>query len=231
MPFKNTKLDTFIPYFSPYFAFLGIKAIADLFPNGLYLGYILAYVAAAALLWIFHQKYQEMHENKITSLNLFWALMVGVIGITIWILPYHYIANFAKTDGIFGLLGSRQNTIKLHHLQKSWLSPFILFRFIGYVLIVPIFEELFIRSFLWRFIINPDIEKVAIGDYTAFAFWGTAILFALSHNEWIVAFLYAVIINLFLIIKKDIKLCMVAHGFSNAILVIYVIISENWFLW
>ena len=231
MTSKNIKWEGYIPYLAPYFAFLGIRAIADLFPNGLYLGYILAYAAAAFLLWIFHQRYQEMHENKITPLNLFWAFVVGIIGITIWILPYHYITNFAKTDGIFGLLGSRQNTIKLSHLLKNWLSPFLFFRFIGYVLIVPIFEELFIRSFLWRFIINPDIDNVAVGKYTAFAFWGTATLFALSHNEWIVAFLYAVIINLFLIIKKDIKLCMVAHGFSNAILVIYVIISENWFLW
>lgn len=231
MSFKNKKIDLFIPYLLPYLTFLGIRAIADLFPNGLYTGYIIAYTTAAILLWIFRKKYQEIRENKITFVNLFLALMVGAIGITFWILPYHYIINFAKTDGIFGLLGSRQNTVGLHLLQKKWFSPFILFRFVGYVFMVPIFEELFIRSFLWRFVINPNIKTVAVGEYTAYAFWGTAILFALSHNEWIVAFLYALIINLFLVIKKDLTLCIVAHSFSNAILIAYVVMSGKWFLW
>lgn len=231
MTFKNDTLELFIPYILPYIAFLGIRSIANLFPNGLYLGYIIAYITAALLLWIFRNKYQEIRENKLTFSHLFLALIVGVIGITIWIFPYHFINNFAKTDGIFGLLGSRQQTIGPHLLQKNWLFLFLSFRFVGYVFIVPIFEELFIRSFLWRFIIDPDIKSVAVGDYTAFAFWGTALLFALSHNEWIVAFFYALILNFFLIMKKDIKLCMIAHGFSNAILIAYVLISGKWFLW
>jgi len=228
---KNAKLKPFLPYLLPYFAFIGIRSIADLFPHGLYAGYIGAYAAACAFLWKYRKEFYEVQGNKIDFSDLVWALLAGLAGIAIWILPYHYFGSFSKTDSLFGLLGGRRSAVNPYLIGKGWL-PFVVLRCAGYIIVTPIFEELFIRSFLWRYIINSDdIRNVAIGEYTAFAFWGTAMLFSLSHNEWIVAFLYAVLINLFLIIKKDIRLCIVAHSFSNAILTGYVWMSGKWFLW
>jgi len=229
---KNDKLNTLLPYFLPYFAFIGIRAIADLFPHGLYAGYICAYAAAAFFLLRYRKEYSEMQGSRILFPDFFWALFAGLIGIAIWILPYHFLGSFSKTDGFFGLMGGQRTAVNPHLLTKGCFLPFILLRSAGYIFITPIFEELFIRSFLWRYIINPDdVRAVAIGKYTTFAFWGTAILFSLSHNEWIVALLYAAIINLLLITRKDIRLCMIAHGFSNAILAVYVLVSGKWFLW
>ncbi len=218
-------------YFLPYLAFLGIRTVANYFPGGLYWGYVIGYTSAALLLWIFRHKYQELQEGKISFSNILWALVVGLIGIVIWILPYHFISNFAQTDGIFGLITGQRKAANPYLLPRGLFFPFVLFRFIGYIFIVPIFEELFIRSFLWRYLIDSEIQSVPLGKYTTLAFWGTALLFSFSHNEWIVAFVYAVILNFFLVIKKDIRLCMIAHGTSNACLMGYVWMSGKWFLW
>lgn len=221
----------YLPYFLPYFSFLGIITLAGQFPNGPYYGNLIAYPAAAALLWIYRDKYQELKGPRIAFSDFSLALLVGLVGIVIWILPYHYIAGFAQTDGIFGLVGGSRKGVDLSLLGGSGKVAFFLIRLLGSVVVVPIFEELFIRSFLWRYIISPDIARVTVGKYTAFAFWGSAILFALSHNEWIVALIYALLLNAFLVRKKDLRLCMIAHGFSNAILAAYVCMSGKWFLW
>ncbi|MEW6378926.1 MAG: CAAX prenyl protease-related protein [bacterium] len=232
MPTKpDNKLSIYPPYILPYFAFLGIITLAGNFSNGLYYGTFIAYPVTAVLLWVYRDKYQEVKGARITFPDFLLALLVGLVGIVIWILPYHYIAGFTATDGIFGLVGGSRKGVDLSSLGESSKILFFLVRFVGSVVIVPIFEELFIRSFLWRYIINPDIERVTVGMYTAFAFWGSAILFALSHNEWIVALIYALLLNSFLVMKKDLRLCMIAHGISNAVLVVYVCMSGKWFLW
>lgn len=231
MLMEKDKPNLLLAYLSPYLAFIAVRTIAELFPDGLHAGYIIAYAAAALLLWRYRSEYHEVQGSKINALDVLWALSVGLSGIAVWILPYHYLNNFSKTDGLFGLISGQRNAVNPYLLSREWFLPFTLFRSIGYIFITPIFEELFVRSFLWRYLINPDVRAVPIGEYTAFAFWGTAIFFSLSHNEWIVALIYAVIINLFLITRKDIRLCMAAHAFSNAILFGYVWISGNWFLW
>lgn len=228
---KNDTLNTLFPYLLPYLAFIGVRAIADLFPYGLYLGYISAYAAASLFLWRYRREYCEMQGGRIRFPDFLCALCVGLLGIAIWILPYHYLGSFAKTDGFFGLMGGQRSAVNPHLLPNEWFLPFILLRSVGYIIVTPIFEELFIRSFLWRYLIDHDVRAVAIGKYTTFAFWGTAIAFSLSHNEWIVALLYACLINLLLITRKDIRLCIVAHGFSNAILIGYVWVTGKWFLW
>jgi CAAX prenyl protease-like protein len=231
MKAKTAKWSLFIPYLLPYLAFLGTISLARNFPKGVYPGYMMAYTAAALLLWIFWRRYGEIQGNRITPWDILSALLVGLAGIAIWILPYHYFPGFIKLDAILGFSGGGEKVIEPLSLPKVWYYPFFMIRFIGYIFIVPIFEELFIRSFLWRYLINPDIKSVAVGTYSALAFWGTALLFSLSRHQWLVAFLYALIINLYLVFKKDLRLCMIAHGLSNAILIVYVLISGKWFLW
>jgi len=49
----------------------------------------------------------------------------------------------------------------------------------------PSFEEPFWRSFLIRWVVNPDFEKVAFGTFTLASFAGTVVLFGLEHNLWL----------------------------------------------
>ena len=59
-------------------------------------------------------------------------------------------------------------------------SFFLVSKIIGFILIAPIIEELFIRSFFMRLIIGRDWEKVPIGKYTLTSFIITVLFFGLT---------------------------------------------------
>ena len=54
-------------------------------------------------------------------------------------------------------------------------------RLLGLVVLVPVIEELFWRSFLMRWMIDNDFLKVPIGKVTPMAAAVTSALFALAH--------------------------------------------------
>ena len=66
---------------------------------------------------------------------------------------------------------------------------FIVVRMLGLVVLVPLIEELFWRSFLIRWLIDPDFQKVPIGRVTPMAAAVTSVVFALVHPEWLPALL------------------------------------------
>ena len=66
---------------------------------------------------------------------------------------------------------------------------FIAVRLLGLVVVVPVIEELFWRSFLMRWMIDNDFWKVPIGKVTPMAAAVTSVLFALAHPEWLPALL------------------------------------------
>ena len=59
---------------------------------------------------------------------------------------------------------------------------------LGLVVLVPLIEELFWRSFLIRWLVDPDFQKVPIGRVTLMAAAVTSVMFALVHPEWLPAF-------------------------------------------
>ncbi len=105
----------------------------------------------------------------------------------------------------------------------------ILVRFIGSVLVAPVIEELFIRSFLIRYIISPNWEDVPIGAYTFESFAIVALVFGFSHYRWLPGLLTAILLNLLLYRKNNIVPCIVAHGVANLLLLIYVVVTGSWF--
>ena len=113
----------------------------------------------------------------------------------------------------------------------------ILIKIIGMVIVAAMIEELFMRSFLIRALINPKFQKVKIGKFTWFSFILTTIFFGLMHgstltgSRLIVGLISGLLFNLWLYYKKDIFSCIQCHAAANLGLVIYVLITQNWLLW
>ncbi len=62
----------------------------------------------------------------------------------------------------------------------------IALRLIGASLIVPLMEELFWRSFAFRFAIRSDFKSVPLGQFSWFSFIVISLLFGLEHHRWLV---------------------------------------------
>ena len=58
-------------------------------------------------------------------------------------------------------------------------------RIFGASIVIPLMEELFCRSFLIRWVVNPDSEKVVFGTFTLGSFASTVVVFGLEHNLWL----------------------------------------------
>src|SRR5207253_1613169 len=69
----------------------------------------------------------------------------------------------------------------------AWL--FVTVRTIGSAIVVPPLEEVFYRSFFYRYIIKPDFESVPLGRFHWTAFLGTSAIFGLAHHEWLAGIL------------------------------------------
>ncbi len=104
-------------------------------------------------------------------------------------------------------------------------------RISGAVLVVPVMEELFWRSFLMRWIANHhflavDPARVGIG-----AFVITAVFFAFEHNLWLAGLVAGVVYNLLYIRSGNLWVPVVAHAVTNALLAVWVVYTGSWGYW
>jgi CAAX prenyl protease-like protein len=110
-------------------------------------------------------------------------------------------------------------------------AAFIGVRLYGLVLMVPVMEELFLRSFFLRFVANADFTSVPIGHISWTAFWVVAALTGVIHPEWLVALVASVAYTLLLYRTRSLFATVVAHAVTNGALAWYVLATGNWQYW
>ncbi len=128
----------------------------------------------------------------------------------------------------FGTLQGYDPTVFPDGITRSML---IGFRLAGASIVVPVMEELFWRSFLVRYLIDSDIKKVAIGQFTAMSCIVTIILFGMEHNFWLSGIIAGAVYTLLLYRTKSIAQCILSHAVTNFSLGIYVLNTGKWHFW
>lgn len=217
---------------------------------GPYYAYVAAVLVTAGALIIFawQGKYPELTARGTQPVDWLLAVLVGVVGIVIWIAPYHFFPNLMLAripilgnqhiylSFTYGVELLEDGTIKatyqpLKDLAPQWQVPFIIFRILGAVVTVPFFEELFTRSFIIRFVEDEYYKRVPIGWYTKQSFLIALVFFVVAHPWWLVAVAWGLLIMWLLYYKKNLLLCVVAHAVSNALLAWYVLHFKAFYLW
>ena len=108
---------------------------------------------------------------------------------------------------------------------------FIAVRLLGSSLVVPPLEEAFYRSFLYRYVIDQDFDRVSLGAFRWKAFLLTSLFFGFAHNEWLAAILCAFTYQGLVIWRKRLGDAMVAHAITNCLLALWVATRGAWQFW
>lgn len=179
-------------------------------------------VLVAALLFFFMRRYNELRlaDFKVLS-HTAGSLLLGLLVFALWI----------NMDWDFATFGTSQGFDPTLIEDASLRNSLIFFRIFGAVLVVPIMEELFWRSFLLRYIIDSNFIAVRIGTYTLASFIIGSILFGLEHNLILAGIMAGVAYSLLLYWTKSINQCILAHAVTNLVLAIYVLQTANWQFW
>jgi len=213
---------SWIPYVLPFVVFLLLTEPVQYFPALKPFLYITKTVIVGALLWFWRHEYAADIAPKLSFSECLTAVFCGLLALLIWIVPEAYLFQVGQSSGFnpYALADSKGAAIGL-----------IAVRLIGASLVVPIMEELFWRSFLMRYLINPDFRSVPVGAFSWFSFMGVAIVFGFEHHRVIVGIIVGLLYNLLLIRQKKLKGAILAHGVTNLGLGIYVILTDSWMFW
>jgi hypothetical protein len=216
---------TELPYVLPFAVFLAFLAIQKYFPIPPLLEYTLRDVVLAALLFWLSRHVIELH-----SFHRLETAILGVAVFLIWVGPdllfptYRHFWLFQ--NAILGQLSSPLPDDIIRNPLVLW--P----RIIQAVVIVPIIEELFWRSWLMRWLIAPNFEKVSLGSYQPGAFWITAVLFASEHGPyWDVGLVAGIAYNWWMVRTRSLGDCILAHSITNACLCGYIVATHHWEYW
>jgi len=205
------------PYLIPLLAFIVFTYAGVWLPPGVYLYYPIKTIVVGAILYYYRKAYAEITPN------FSWlAPIVGILVFVVWVLP--------ERLGWNPQIGS--SAFNPYTFGKGWLAyVLIAFRLTGAVIVVPIFEELFWRSFAIRWLIHENFTNVPIGTFTWFSCLAIILGFGFEHHQWFVGLLAGVLYNALLYYKKDLFNCIVAHAMTNLLLGMYVLLTQKWSFW
>jgi CAAX prenyl protease-like protein len=213
-----------LPYIAPILTFLVLTNLEGFLPDPSW--YPLAYAAkvlvVALVAWHFRSTWHDLRPISSAGM-LALSVMVGLIVFVLWV----------RLDGYYpeiGFLGKRTG-FDPSSLNPRWKWPFVAIRFAGLALLVPLIEELFWRSFLVRWLIDPDYWKVPIGRVTPMAASVTSALFALAHPEWLPALLTGFLWAWLLWQTKSLSACVISHSVANLALGLHVLVTGDWRFW
>ena len=96
---------------------------------------------------------------------------------------------------------------------------------------VPALEEVFFRSFVYRYVIKADFLSVPLGVFSLRAFLITSVLFGFEHTQWLAGILCGFAYQGLVCWKKRLGDAMTAHAITNGLLGLWVVWKDAWQFW
>ena len=96
---------------------------------------------------------------------------------------------------------------------------------------MPPLEEVFFRSFLYRYLAKPDFQSVPLGQFLPGPFLITSVIFGFEHREWLAGILCGFGYQGLVCWKKRLGDAITAHALTNLLLGAWVIWKGAWHFW
>jgi uncharacterized protein len=226
-----TNRQLIFPYAIPYLAYVAIASFFDGLLS-IEVNYALRFVVVVLLLAWSRRWYCSLSGPGAPGASVAYGLAVGLVGAAIWI---GLLAPFVENKEI-----------------TPWSNSSFLLRLVSAGLLVPVFEELMMRGFVFRLALQWDqerktgnreplqtalddrsINEVKAGDWSWLAVAISTAVFTSGHHikEWPASIAFGLLMSFLWVYRKDLLSCIVAHAVTNVTLACYVLWTGSWHLW
>ena len=152
------------------------------------------------------------------------AVAVGVAVCVMWV----------GIDGWYPKMGSSDKIWNPHqqfgeNSALAWM--FIVVRTLGSTFVVPPLEEVFFRSFLYRYFVKVNFQALPLATFHVTSFIVTATIFGFEHSQWLAGILCGFAYQWLVIRKNRLGDAMLAHGITNFLLGVWVVWKGDWQFW
>jgi uncharacterized protein len=169
-------------------------------------------------LWIVVEKYRPSWRGM-TSSSVVMALVAGFAVIVFWI-----------AVGPLFRIGT-PTTVNPVPQDPTLGALWLLSRFVGAALLVPIIEELFWRSYLARRIDVVEVDRLSPHHLSWRAIIASSIAFGLEHSEVLAGAVSGVVFCWLYKRYGDLRVAVLAHAVANGILFAYVVKFSAFGFW
>lgn len=234
----------------PFVLFAGLTMFqGQLGPASPYWVYVAKTLLGVALVWLIYPIIAEMRYRVSGA-----AIVVGIGVFVMWVglddalRGLGWISSYPRLtdlDGntILSWLGLAKAQPKPSTPVEIW-NPFnyfgqnsglawmiVVVRILGSSLVVPCLEEVFYRSFVYRYFVKADFTSVPLGFLSWTAFLMTSAIFGLAHPDWLAGILCAFAYQGLTIRKNRLGDAMTAHAITNFLLGLWVVGRGAWHFW
>ena len=224
LPFNRAALARIVPFV----AFMALLALRGAMPADGAWGidpkwvYGITVIVVGALLAWFWRDYGELSTQLLPDFKEFvLAVVVGVVVFALWI----------SLDAPWMRLGEASATFIPVDANSQLQWPLLIVRWVGAALLVPVMEELFWRSFLMRWVENPQFEAVVPQRVGLKAVVLSTFVFVLAHTLWLAAIVAGLAYAWLYVRTGKLWVTIIAHAVTNGVLGVWVVMTAKWAFW
>ena len=206
---------------APFGVFVLLTALqGQLGPDSRYWLYLVKTLVGAWMVWEVRHFVPEMRWKVSWE-----AIVVGVAIFAVWVGLDGLYPRFAKLDE-----GWNPHRVYGEGSAVAWL--YIVVRIVGSSLVVPPIEEVFYRSFLYRYFVKLDFRSMPLSQFHGLSFVVTSALFGLMHpDRWLAGILCGLAYQWLVVRKGRLGDAMTAHAITNFLLGLWVVWKDAWNFW
>ena len=221
--YQSSPYFTYLVRIVPFAAFLALTQLQGRFgETGAYWIYTLKTILGALLVWLVWAHVKEMRWNFSWE-----AVAAGVAVFLAWV----GLDGFYPMFTIFGERANTFNPLNSYGDGSALAVAFIAARILGSSLVVPLLEEVFYRSFIYRLLIKTDFLNVPLNSFNWFAFVFVCAAFGFNHHEWLPGIFCAAVYQGLVIRKGRLGDAITAHAITNFLLGLWVVFRSEYQFW
>ena len=212
----------------PFVAFMGLLALRGWAPVDGAWGfdtrwlYALNLLLVGGLMTCYWRDYGELSWQNWPGLSeLLLAVVLGLAVFGLWITLTAPWMQIGQATASFEPVDAQG--------RLDW--PLIAVRWLGAVLLVPVMEELFWRSFLMRWFDQLQFERVAPQRVSLKAVLMSTFVFTLAHPQWLAAAVAGLAYAWLYRRQGRLWTAVLAHAVTNGVLGAWVVATGRWAFW